>query len=56
MRIEGTIENKSCLTTWVDIKTVIELYPDPKKSPLGPQKDKNNPKLSQIQMSEFRES
>ena len=33
VRIERTIENKSCSTTWVDIKTVFELYPDPENIP-----------------------
>ena len=37
------IENRSCLTTLLDSITVYE--PDPKKSPLGPQKVKHNPKI-----------
>ena len=45
IRIEGTIENKSCSTTWVDLKTVFEPYPEPKDSPLGPQKIKNDCKI-----------
>ena len=45
VRIEETIENKSCSTTWVDPKTVLELYPDPKNSSLGPKKVKNEPKI-----------
>ena len=38
VKIEVSIENKSYSTTWVDPKTVLELYPDPKNSPLGPPK------------------
>ena len=53
VRIEGILENKSCSTTWVDPKTVFESLPDPKKSPLQPQKVKITPKLSQIQNSEL---
>ena len=41
--IEKNIENKSFSTTCVDLKTVFEPYPDPKKSPLGPIKVKNYP-------------
>jgi len=44
-RIEGNIENKSCSTTCVDPKTVVEPYSDPQTSPFGPQKDKNDPKI-----------
>ena len=40
----------------VDLKTVFEPYPDPKNSPLGPQKSNMTPKLSQTQMSEFTET
>ena len=47
VRIEGTIENKSSSTTWVDPKTFFEHYPDPKNSPLGTQKVKLTSKLSQ---------
>ena len=43
VRIEGTIENKSCSSTWVDPKTFFEPYPDPKNSPLGLQKVKTCP-------------
>ena len=42
VRIEGTIENKSCSTTRVDPKTVFNHYPGPKNRPLGPQKAKND--------------
>ena len=41
-RIERSIENESCSTTWVDPKTVVETYPNPKNSPLGHQKFKIN--------------
>ena len=37
IKIDRNIQNKSCSTTWVDPKTVVEPY----SSPLGPQKDKN---------------
>ena len=37
VRIEENIKNQSCSTTWVDLKTVFEPYPEPKDSPLGPQ-------------------
>ena len=43
--IEENIENKSCSTTWVDPQTDFEPYPDHKKSPLGLQKVKNDPKI-----------
>ena len=49
-------ENENWSTTWVDPKTVVEPYPNPKNSPLGPQKVKNTPKLSQNQMSELKET
>ena len=45
VRIEGTIENKSCSTTLVDPKKVIESFSNPKYSPLGPQKVKNDPPI-----------
>ena len=41
----GSIENKSCSTTWLDPKKDFEPYPNPKSSPLGLQKVKNNPKI-----------
>ena len=44
VRIERDKENESCSTTWVDPKLVVEPYPNPKNSPLGPQKVKNDPK------------
>ena len=45
VRIERDKENKSCSTTWVDPKTLVEPYLNPKVSPLGPQKVKNDPKI-----------
>ena len=56
VRIEGNIENESCLTAWLDPKKVVEPYSNPKISPLGPQKVKNDPKLSQNQRSELKET
>ena len=47
----GFVKNKSCLTTWVDPKTVIEPYPDPKNSLLGLQKYKRDPKIKSNQKS-----
>ena len=41
VEIEVSIENKNYSTTWLDPKTVLELYPDPKNSPLGLRKVKN---------------
>ena len=35
----------SCSTTRVDPKTVVQPYPNPKNSPLGPQKIKNYPNI-----------
>ena len=46
VRLERNIENKICWTTWVDPKTVVELYSNPKNSSLGPEKWKMPPKLS----------
>ena len=37
-RIEGIMENESCATLWVDLKTVYELQPFPKIAEIG-QKD-----------------
>ena len=31
-------QNESWTTTWIDPKTVFELYPNPRNSPLGPKK------------------
>ena len=53
VRIKENIENKSCSNTWVNPKTVFELYPDPKNSPFGPQKVKMTPKSSQDQKLEL---
>ena len=33
VRIDGNIDNKNCLTTRVDPKTIFEPYPDPQNSP-----------------------
>ena len=54
--VEGKIENESFSTTWVDPKTFVKPYSNPQSSPLGPHKTKMTPKLSQIQMLEFKES
>ena len=45
VKINETLENNRCLTTWVQHKKVFEPYPIPKNSPLGPQKVKNDPKI-----------
>ena len=48
VRIDRNKENKeteNCSTTWVDHKTVFELYPNPKNSQLGPKKVKMTPKI-----------
>ena len=52
-RVKGNIENESCSTTWVNQKTVVEPYSDPKSSTLGPQEDKSDRKE---QMSELKET
>merc|ERR1712198_207165 len=43
--IEQNSENKSYYSILGDPKTVFEPYPNPKNSPLGPQKVKNDPKI-----------
>ena len=43
--IEQNSENKSYQSILGDPKTVFEPYPNPKNSPLGPQKVKNDPKI-----------
>ena len=43
--IEGNIENESCSTTWEDPNTIFQPFPNPKNSPLRPQKVKNHPKI-----------
>ena len=53
VRIEGNIENDICSTTWVDPKTVFEHDSDLLNQPIKAPKSQ---KLSQRQMSEFRES
>ena len=53
VRSEGIIENKSCSTAWVDLKTVLEPYtPTPKIA----QKITTTPKLSQNQKYELKET
>ena len=52
----GNIENESCSTARVDHKTVVEPYPNPQNSSLGPKKVKNYPKIKQKQISEFTET
>ena len=52
----GDIENENCSTTWVDPKTVFEPYPNPKNSPIWPQKVKMTWKLSPNQMLELTET
>ena len=53
--IKETKENKSCSTTLVHPKTVFGPYPNAKNSPLGPQKSKTTPKLSQNKKPELEE-
>ena len=55
VRIERNIENESCSTTWVHPNTLFEPFPNPKNSPLQPQKSKMTLELSQNQMSELKE-
>ena len=45
VRIERNKENESCSTTCVHPKTDVKPYPNPKNSPLGPQKVKSDPKI-----------
>ena len=56
VRIERNIENKICWTTWVDPKTVVELYSNHKNSPLGPPKVKNDPKNSPLRLQKVKNS
>ena len=49
-------KNKSCSTTWIDPKTVFEPYPNPKNSPVGPQKVINDPKIKPNWKEEIIES
>ena len=46
--IERRTENKTFSAQWLDPKTVVESHPGQKYSPIGPQKAKTTPKLSQI--------
>ena len=55
VRIEGTLENKRWLTTWVDLKTGFELYSFLKNHPIRLQNSKTTPKLIQNQKSELKE-
>ena len=48
--------DESCSTTWVDPKTVVESYPNPIKSPLGPQKVTNDAKIKQKPIPELMET
>ena len=44
---------------WGDLKTVFEIYPDPKNNPLGPQKAKNHLKIkpkSKVEIEEIIEN
>ena len=52
VRIEGSRENKSCLSEWVDPKNVFEPYYDPNLAHWGPKKPKCAPKLGQTQKQE----
>ena len=54
VEIEQKSENKSHWSLWGDPKTVFESYPNPKNSPLWSQKLKNDPKISQNQMSKLK--
>ena len=57
IEIDENIENESCSTTWVDPNTVFEPFPDPPKTACdGPKKYKMTLKLSQIKMSELKET
>ena len=51
----SNIEYKSCSTTWVDPKTVLNPTPTPKIAHLGLQKVKKTPKLSQNQKANLKE-
>ena len=46
--IEGSIENESCSTIWVDLKTVYELKPTPKIARNGLKRLKMTQKLKEI--------
>ena len=46
--LKVNIENKICWTTWVDPKTVVKLYSNPKNSSLGPKKVKKDTKIKSI--------
>ena len=50
VRNEQFSENKSWESIIVDPKTAFKTYPNPKNSPLGPQKAKNDPKIRPTKM------
>ena len=57
--VTKTIERKIFTNIWVDPKTVLEPYHDPKNSPLEPQKVKNDPKIkskSDIRIEKYIEN
>ena len=56
VRFQGIIENESCSTTWVNPKTVFEPHIELENSPLDLKKSETNPKLSQNQVSELKET
>ena len=55
-RIERNKENKNSSTTWVDPKKNFQTLPQPKNSPLWPQKVKKAPTLSQNKMTDLKET
>ena len=48
------MENKSYSTTWVDPKTVLKLYLNPKNSSVGPKKIKNDSKNSPLGLQKVK--
>ena len=54
--MKGAKKNKSCSAIWVDPKTVIEPYINPKKRPIGAQKAKTTPKFGKNKKSELKEA
>ena len=56
VRIDRNKENVSYSTTRVEPKTVFELFLNPKNSPLGPKKAKNDPKIKSKKMSELKKT
>ena len=55
IRIERNKENECCSFAWVDPKTVVEPYPNPKNSPLGPKNSRMTTELSKNQRLELKE-